>query len=78
MKSEYASSSEGEEWSGSPLTVDSSVKYLSGAYAHDKNEAIQRYQQISWPLLEHKLSRVREVVDAYNRQQGGTTHLDYG
>ena len=44
MKSEYESSSEEEEWSGLPMTVSSGVKYLSGAFAHDKNEAIQRYK----------------------------------
>ena len=36
------SSSEDGEWTGSPLTVSSSIKYLAGAYAHDKNEAAQR------------------------------------
>ena len=44
MKSEHESSSEEEEWSGLPMTVSSGVKYLLGAFAHDKNEAIQRYQ----------------------------------
>ena len=44
MKSEYSSSSEEEEWSGSPMTVSSGVKYLPGPFAHDKNEAIQRYK----------------------------------
>ena len=36
------SSSEEGEWSGSPLTVSSSIKYLAGAFAWDRNEASQR------------------------------------
>ena len=47
MKSDYDSSSEEEEWSGMSMTVDSGVKYLSGAFAHNKNDANQRCQLIS-------------------------------
>ena len=37
------SSSSEEEWSGESMVVDSGVKFLAGAKAHDKNEAEQRY-----------------------------------
>ena len=43
MKREDDCSSSEEEWSGEPMVVDSGVKYLAGANAHDKNEAEQRY-----------------------------------
>ena len=43
MKREDDCSSSEEEWSGEPMVVDSGVKFLSGANAHDKNEAEQRY-----------------------------------
>ena len=36
------SSSEGGEFTGSPLVVSNSTKFLSGAFAWDKNEANQR------------------------------------
>ena len=36
------SSSDDGEYTGLPLIVSSSIKYLAGAYAHDKNEAAQR------------------------------------
>ena len=36
------SSSEDGEYTGSPLIVSSSIKYLAGAYAWDRNEAAQR------------------------------------
>ena len=36
-------SSSEEEWSGESMVVDSGVKFLAGAKAHNKNEAEQRY-----------------------------------
>ena len=35
-------------------------------------------KQISWPILEHKLLRLREVKKAYSKQLGKIVHLDYG
>ena len=39
-------SSEPEEFSGSPLIVSNSQKFLSGEGAWDRNEAIQRYTDL--------------------------------
>ena len=36
------SSSEDGEFTGLPLIVSSSIKYLAGAYVWDRNEAAQR------------------------------------
>ena len=35
-------------------------------------------KQISWPILEHKLFRLREVSEAYSEKLGKVVDLDYG
>ena len=43
MECDGDSSSSEKEWAGESMMVDSRVKFLAGAKAHDKNEAEQRY-----------------------------------
>ena len=43
-----------------------------------QERGLPEVKQISWPILEHKLFRLREIKEAYNKQQGKTVHLDYG
>ena len=70
-------SSEPEEFTGSPLVISNSKKFLSDEGAWDRNEAIQRYTDLL-ASLGHRVFRIREVADTYFKSVDEDAILDYG
>ena len=70
-------SSEPEEFTGSPLVIKNSKKFLSGERAWDRNEEIQRYTDLQG-YLEHRMFRVQAVATSYFKSVDEGAVLDYG
>ena len=76
--SQSEDSSEPDEFTGSPLVVKNSLKFLSGERAFDRNEEIQRCSDLPKDALNMRCFRLRSVATFYFKTVDEKAVLDYG